>query len=109
MASAAARQAGSALSKGVHLVPGPMPATLKGQPATITVLTGEKTESQSRGKCCPSQGLGTQAVCLFIYLFIYFNLFRAAPAAYRGSQARGQIGTVAAGLHYSHAGSEPQL
>jgi len=45
---------------------------------------------------------------LFIYLFIYC-LFRATPVAYGGSQARGLIGAVAAGLCHSHsnAGSEP--
>ena len=34
-------------------------------------------------------------------LFIYFCLFRAAPAAYGGSQSRGLIGAIAAGLHHS--------
>ena len=39
---------------------------------------------------------------LFLYiLFIYF-VFRAAPAAYGGSQARGPIGAVATSLHHSH-------
>ena len=40
---------------------------------------------------------------LFIYLFIYlvFCLFRAAPMAYGGSQARGLIGAVPASLHHS--------
>ena len=37
-------------------------------------------------------------MALFIYLFLSFCLFRAALAAYRGSQARGRIGTIAAGL-----------
>ena len=32
-------------------------------------------------------------------------LFRAAPVAYSGSQARGQIGASAASLHHSNAGS----
>ena len=52
----------------------------------------------------------------FIYLFIYlfFCLFafsRATPSAYGGSQARGLITAVAAGLCQSHsnAGSEPRL
>ena len=36
------------------------------------------------------------------YLFIYL-LCRAAPTAYEGSQARGQIGATAAGLHHSHS------
>ena len=46
---------------------------------------------------------------LFIYLFIL--LFKAAPALYGRSQARGPIRPVAAGLHRSHsnAGSEPRL
>ena len=50
---------------------------------------------------------------IFIYLFIYlvFLSFRATPVAYGGSQARSQIGAVAAGLHHSHSnvGSEPHL
>ena len=36
-----------------------------------------------------------------IIFFFFFCLFRAAPMAYRGSQARGQIGAVAASLHPS--------
>ena len=49
------------------------------------------------------------AVILFIYLFVSFP--RAAPAAYGGSQARGLIRAVAAGLCQSHsnAGSEQHL
>ena len=52
------------------------------------------------------------------FLFFFFCLFVvvvaiswAAPAAYGGSQARGLIGGVAAGLRQSHsnAGSEPRL
>ena len=38
-------------------------------------------------------------------------IFSAAPVAYGDSQARGQIGALAAGLHHSHSnvGSEPCL
>ena len=49
---------------------------------------------------------------IHIYIFL---LFRAAHAAYGGSQVRGRIGAVAADLHHSHnnAGSklhlQPQL
>ena len=39
----------------------------------------------------------------------FFCLFRAAPAAYGSSQARGRIGAVAAGLYQSHARSELRL
>ena len=44
------------------------------------------------------------------YIFIsLFCLFRAAPAAYGSSQARGPVGATAAGLHHSHSRSEPRL
>ena len=41
----------------------------------------------------------------------FFSFFRAAPAAYGSSQARGQIRAAAAGLRHSHshAESEPRL
>ena len=37
----------------------------------------------------------------------FFCRFRGAPAAYGGSQARGQIGAVAAGLRHSHSNTDP--
>ena len=40
---------------------------------------------------------------LFFFFFLSFCLFRATPTAYGGSQARGQMGAIAAGLHYSHS------
>ena len=45
------------------------------------------------------------------FFFFVFCLFRAALAAYGGSQARGPIGATAAGLPHSHSntGSEPHL
>ena len=51
---------------------------------------------------------------LFFYYFLNFYsfcFFRTALRAYGGSQARGLIGAVAAGLHHSHshAGSELRL
>ena len=54
---------------------------------------------------------------LFIFFqtlefFFFFCLFlRAAPAAYGGSQARGLIGVVTAGLRLSHStsGFKPHL
>ena len=46
-----------------------------------------------------------------IYLLIYFCLFRATPMAYGSSQAKEQIGAIAAGLNHSHGnvGSESCL
>ena len=43
--------------------------------------------------------------------FLLSFFFRAAPAAFGGSQARGRIGATAAGLHHSHSNvrSEPHL
>ena len=57
---------------------------------------------------------GSKLTSLLLYLFFFFLSFchfGAAPAAYGGSQARGQIGAVAASLHQSHsnAGSQPRL
>ena len=47
----------------------------------------------------------------FFSFFFLFCLFQAASVAYGGSQAKGLIGAVAAGLHQSHsnARSEPHL
>ena len=49
------------------------------------------------------------AYSLFLFLFLSFS--RASPAAHGGSQVRGPIGAVAAGLCHSHSnlGSEPRL
>ena len=40
---------------------------------------------------------------IFFFFFFVFCLFRAAPAVYGNSQARGRIGAIAAGLHHSHS------
>ena len=44
-------------------------------------------------------------------LLLLFLLFKAAPMAYGGSQARGPIGATAASLHHSQSNSrsEPRL
>jgi len=39
----------------------------------------------------------------FFFFFFFFCLFRAAPMAYGGSQARGLIGAVATSLRHSHS------
>ena len=51
------------------------------------------------------------AFLLFFFFFGLFVFFRATPAAYGGSKARGSIRAVAAGLCQSHssAGSKPCL
>ena len=40
---------------------------------------------------------------------LFFFSPRAAPEACGSSQARGQTGTTAAGLHHSHSNREPEL
>ena len=46
---------------------------------------------------------------LFLLIIFVFCLFRATPAAYGGSQARGLIGAIAAGLHHSHSHARSEL
>ena len=52
-----------------------------------------------------------QRVRLFGLEWEFFFFFMAAPMAYGGSQARGQMGAVFAGLHHGHSntGSEQHL
>ena len=59
----------------------------------------------------PGQFLTTNLSNLSIYIFLLLLLFlfRAAPVAYGVSQARGQIGAVAAGLYHSHSNVRSKL
>ena len=56
-----------------------------------------------------AMNFGVQVSVFLFFVFVF--LFRADLVAYGGSQARGPIGAVAAGLHQGHskAGSEPHL
>ena len=48
--------------------------------------------------------------CFFVFLvFLVFHLFRAAPTAYGGSQARGGNRAVATGLHHSYSNVRSDL
>ena len=49
------------------------------------------------------------SLSLFFFFFFFFGIFRALSIAYGGSQARGQIGTVATGLHRSHSNARSEL
>ena len=47
---------------------------------------------------------------IYIYFWgVFFCLFRATPAAYGSSKARGLIRAVAAGLHHSHGNARSEL
>ena len=52
-----------------------------------------------------------KSTCVYKRLHFFFLLFSATPVRHGGSQARGLIRAVAAGLHHSHgkAGSEQCL
>ena len=45
----------------------------------------------------------------FVFSFLAFVFFRAAPAAYGGSEARGLMGVTAAGLHHSYSNARSEL
>ena len=49
--------------------------------------------------------------CFFVFFFVFLVFSKAAPASYGGSQPRGLIGAVDAGLPHNHnnAGSELHL
>ena len=68
----------------------------------LTILEARST----RSRC--EQGL---SLLFFFFFFLSFCPFRAAPAAYGGSQAGGQMRAIATGLHHSHSNtnSKPRL
>ena len=51
--------------------------------------------------------IGLFQVCLGFFFGFFLFLFRAAPAAFGDSQAKGQIGAVAAGLATATAVQDP--
>ena len=62
--------------------------------------------------------LGSLFYCIGLFVhsctnttLFFFSLFRAVPATYGNSQAKGRIGTTVAGLRhsYSNVGSKPHL
>ena len=77
-------------------------------------ITGKQKASSTdsgRGGRVPSFNCSKEVFLFSFFFFLAFCLFRAIPAAYGGSQARGPTGAVAAGQSHSHsnAGSEPSL
>ena len=48
-------------------------------------------------------------VHLLLFVCFFFLLFRAALAAYGGSQTRGLMGVTAASLHHSHGNTGSKL
>ena len=58
------------------------------------------------GKWSRSGTAGSYGSSTFIFIYFSFSLFRATLTAREGSQARGQIGAAAAGLHHSHSNAK---
>ena len=46
---------------------------------------------------------------IILYCIVFFLLFRVAPVAYGGSQARGQIAAVATGLRHRHSNTRSEM
>ena len=83
-------------------------------PSFITNKNWKKCNPTKRYKLIMINYINVTIYFLFILFYFIFCLIAicwAAPMAYGGSQARGQIKAVAAGLHHSHSnvGSEPHL
>ena len=72
--------------------------------ATAASLHQIRAASATYTAAHSNAGFSSLCVCVFVFS-------RATPMAYGGSQARGLIGAVAAGLYHSHSnsGSEPRL
>ena len=70
------------------------------------------TAEKKKGKNSKKNLYFTHLIFLgFLFFLCVFYLFSATPSAYGGSQARGQIGATASGLHHSYrnVGSKPHL
>ena len=63
---------------------------------------------QMQGKILCLNSLNCQKKKLTGRFFFFLVLSRAAAMAYGGSQVRGLIGAVAAGLHHSHSNGESE-
>ena len=77
----------------------------------LKILLGRTTNKVSVLLCIIRIIMNTVPQTFQVFRFFFFGLYRAAPAAYGGSQDRGLIRATAASLHHIHsnAGSEPCL
>ena len=55
------------------------------------------------------KGVASEVLGVVAFLLGLFFFFRASPTAYGGSQDRGLIGDIAAGLHHSHSPARSEL
>ena len=100
------------------LCPGPALGSAL-SPAGDTGHTGVGQPQRHRSCCCPCGHLrpaslppgshGPSVSIIFFFFFVFLSFSRATPVASGGSQARGRIRGVAAGLHQSHSKARSQL
>ena len=80
----------------------------------VTITSGQQTIIEVAIRCIRSfyiYSVHCIALCsnfLSFFFFFFFFVFLGAPVAYGDSQARGQIGTVAASLHHSRSNVDPR-
>ena len=75
----------------------------------LTMGNGQKCKKCAHGNGWLVRG-GLFCSCVgFVFFVFCFCLFRAAPAAQGGSQARGRIRAAAAGLHHSPSNTGSNL
>ena len=73
-------------------------------------MSEKKRFNEKEGKEREENGVKRKKEGNAIFFFFFLLLFfKAAPMAYGGSQARGQIGAKAVGLWHNNAGSDPHL
>ena len=76
----------------------------------IVVFERKKTSEYSEFIRHRNVDLVQEIISLSLFIiYLFFCLFRAAPSAYGGSQDRGQIGAIAAGLCHSRSNSGSEL
>ena len=70
------------------------------QPSAMTTLISQQHQDKPFHQQKSHNSLKAQMIAIFSNNF-FVCVFRATPTAYGRSQARGQIGATAAGLHHS--------
>ena len=90
---------------------GPFSALGLGLRRVFSGAAGTQSKLVSLGKIPEKFVLQREKLITAFKKNFFFVFSRAAPAAYGGSQARGLIGAVSAGLHHSHSNtrSKPHL
>ena len=87
----------------------PTPQQAKPSPIQLASLNTYLCFSEANSVMFKIHSQGRTTVTTTSFFCFLFLLFRAAPGAHGGSQARGPIRAPAAGLHHSPAPRDPSL